>query len=86
MSAAGTAPRCKWCAATQTMIARQAYMIKSLMDEVDDLNTRNADLNAARQELADRNTRLMSDNRRLRLALGHPRPALAVVQPADREA
>lgn len=41
------------------------------------------------EELEQRDTRiamLVGDNRRLRLALGHERPMLAVVVPADMEA
>jgi regulator of replication initiation timing len=72
MVAGATGPRCGWCAQTETTIARQAFRIEALMDEIDDLQARC--------------TELVADNRRLRLALGHKRPALAVLAPADREA
>ena len=64
--------RCAWCMETETTIARQVFRIERLMEEKD--------------ELAARNTQLMADNRRLRLALGHARPLLAMAPALGEEA
>lgn len=70
MARARAAGRCTWCVETETMIARQVFRIHDLMD--------------ANEALTARNTELMAANRKLRLALGHPRPLLAALR-ADEE-
>ncbi len=66
MVAAGATVRCDWCMEMETALASRAFLIDTLMDE--------------RDALKARNTELVSDNRRLRLALGMARPALAMVR------
>jgi hypothetical protein len=71
MDVSGRAPaRCAFCAQAEVMVARAALRLDAALSE----NT----------TLRARNTELVADNRRLRLALGHPRPALSLIR-SDEE-